>query len=227
MWIAESDDYADERFLERLVPILDSHPLVVFVNCRSWRVYADDRVDAYADAALVALNPDKWANDSIVDGREVCSNYCVHLNPVFNASSVLLRKSIYEQVGGADESLRFCGDWKLWVAMALKGQVGHIKEPLNYYRVHDASVTANSNQAGLAAVEYLSVIRWVLGRVTPTEYARQRLPGEVRYWSSALTNWDVPLQRKWSILRDAIAIDFRTTLRVLGAKLRPEVWKRK
>jgi glycosyltransferase involved in cell wall biosynthesis len=220
VWIAESDDYADEKLLERLVAVLDAEPQVVFVNCRSMRVYADGRVDGYADTDLVAVNPDKWANDFIADGREECSNYFVYLNPVFNASSVLLRRAVYEQVRGADEGLCFCGDWKLWAAMALRGQVAHVKQALNYYRVHDATVTAKSEQAGLAAAEYLSVMRWVFSRVTPTEDARQRLSGRLRYWSSALTTRDVPLQRRWSILRDAMAIDSYTTLRVIAARLK-------
>jgi glycosyltransferase involved in cell wall biosynthesis len=183
VWIAESDDYADERLLERLVAILDAEPLVVFVNCRSMRVYADGRVDGYADTDLVLVNPDKWTNDFIADGHEECRNYFVHLDPVFNTSSVLLRRSVYKQVGGADESLRCCGDWKLFAAMALKGRVAHIKEPLNYYRVHDASVSARSKQAGLAAAEYLSVMRWVLGQVTPTEFARRKLSETLSYWT--------------------------------------------
>ena len=38
--------------------------------------------------------------------------------------------------GGADESLRLCGDWKLWAAMALTGKVVYLAEPLNHYRFH-------------------------------------------------------------------------------------------
>ena len=52
VWIAESDDYADERLLERLVAVLDAEPEVVFVNCRSWRVDADGQLDGYADSYL-------------------------------------------------------------------------------------------------------------------------------------------------------------------------------
>ncbi|HEV2417579.1 MAG TPA: glycosyltransferase [Terriglobia bacterium] len=211
VWIAESDDYADPRLLERLIAVLGSDPQVVFVNCRSWRVYADDRVDGYADSHLVALNPDKWANDFSADGREECRNYFVHLNPVFNASSVLFRKAVYDEVQGADESLHFCGDWKLWAAMALKGQVAHISEPLNYYRVHDATVTEASKQEGLAGAEYLRVIRWLLGHVTPTEAARKKLSETVSWsWAPAVTVWRVPLRRRCLILRDAIAIDPHT-----------------
>ncbi len=211
VWIAESDDYADERFLERLVAVLDAAPQVVFVNCRSWRVYADDRVDGYADSYLVALNPDKWANDFNADGREECRNYFVHLNPVFNASSVLLRKIVYEQVGGADESLRFCGDWKLWAAMALKGRIAHIGGALNYYRVHGANATERSVREGRAGAEYLRVIRWLLRHVTPTETARQKLSETLSWcWTPAVTTRHMPLRRRYSILRDAIAIDPHT-----------------
>jgi glycosyltransferase involved in cell wall biosynthesis len=226
VWIAESDDYADKRLLERLVAILDAEPLVVFANCRSMRVYADDRVDGYADTDLVAVNPDKWANDFIADGREECSNYFVYLDPVFNASSVLLRKAVYEQVGGADESLRYCGDWKLFAAMALKGRVAHIKEPLNYYRVHGATVTEETKKhRDLAAAENLRVMRWILDHVTPTEAARRKLSEPLSYWTSAATTRNVPLQRRWSILRDAIAIDPHTTLRVIAARLKAIGWE--
>ena len=211
VWIAESDDYADEKLLQRLVAVLDAAPKVVFVNCRSWRVYADDRVDGYADSDLVNVNPDKWANDFNTDGREECRNYFVYLNPVFNASSVLFRKAVYEAVGGADESLRFCGDWKLWAAMALDGRVAHVKEPLNYYRAHEATVTKASKQEGFAGAEYLRVIRWLLGHVTPAEAARKRLSETLSWcWTPAVTTWHMPLRRRCSILRDAIAIDPHT-----------------
>jgi len=208
IWIAESDDYADGKLLERLVAVLDADPQVVFVNCRSWRVYADDRVDSYADSGLVDLDPDKWANDFNTDGREECRNYFVHLNPVFNASSVLFRKVVYERVGGADESLRFCGDWKLWAAMALNGRVAHVGEALNYYRVHRANATERSMREGLAGAEYLRVIRWILCHVTPPEGPRQKLSETLSWcWTPAVTARRVPLGRRWAILRDAIAID--------------------
>lgn len=219
VWIAESDDYADEKLLQRLVAVLDADPELVFVNCRSWRVYAD-RLDGYADSGLVDLDRDKWTNDFNADGQEECRNYFVYLNPVVNASSVLFRKAIYELVGGADESLRFCGDWKLWAAMALRGRVAHVREPLNYYRVHDATVTAESAREGLAAAEYLRVIRWLLGHVTPTQAARQKLSETLAWcWVPAVTTGRVPLERRWSILRDAIAIDHHTLLRVIRAGL--------
>src|SRR5215467_7397297 len=37
IWIAESDDYADDGFLERLASRLDAEPGAGFAYCRSWR----------------------------------------------------------------------------------------------------------------------------------------------------------------------------------------------
>jgi len=44
LWIAESDDYADKHFLERLVDILDRHPNVGLAYCQSWGVDEGDRI---------------------------------------------------------------------------------------------------------------------------------------------------------------------------------------
>src|SRR5258708_27842037 len=51
VWIAESDDYADERDLERLVGALDAEPDVTFAYCRSSR-NCEGQPHTFADAYL-------------------------------------------------------------------------------------------------------------------------------------------------------------------------------
>src|SRR5690348_12935994 len=53
VWIAESDDYADDRLLEKLAARLDAEPRAAFAYCRSWRV-ALDRADGFVDPLLPA-----------------------------------------------------------------------------------------------------------------------------------------------------------------------------
>jgi glycosyltransferase involved in cell wall biosynthesis len=205
IWIAESDDYADPRFLERLVAVLDSKPQVVFVSCRSWQVDADGNVAGYADSGVAHWA--RYERGAEIDGREECQTYFVRTNTVCNASSVLFRKTVYDRIGGADERLRYSGDWKVWAAMALAGRVAYLSEPLNHYRVHETTVTAESKREGLVQAEYLHVVRWLLGKVTPTRAAREELNKTLRwFWTPAVTIRRVPLGRRWSILRDAIAI---------------------
>ena len=45
VWIAESDDYSDERLLEELTARLDAEPRGAFAYCRSGRVPPDDRLE--------------------------------------------------------------------------------------------------------------------------------------------------------------------------------------
>ena len=190
VWIAESDDYADERLLEKLVVRLDSEPNVVFSYCRSWRVSADGGISGFLDSYLTDLDTQRWTADFWADGREECQNYLVQRNTVANASAVLFRREVYERVGGADESLVLCGDWKLWAAMALTGRIAYLGEPLNYNRCHDTSLRANSQRLGVDTAEYLEVIRWILQRVTPSEAARRKLCEDVssRWAPAALSH---------------------------------------
>ena len=100
--------------------------------------------NGFADRYLSHLSTDRWRSDFVADGREECRNYFIRTNVVPNTSAVVFRKAVYEEVGGADENYRICGDWKLWAAMALTGKVAYFGEPLNYFRFHDASVRSIS-----------------------------------------------------------------------------------
>ena len=88
VWIAESDDYADERLLERLVAVLDADPTVMFAYCRSWRVTEDDQKNGFGDWYLDYLDPQRWTANFFADGAEECRNYFVYSNPVPNASAI-------------------------------------------------------------------------------------------------------------------------------------------
>jgi glycosyltransferase involved in cell wall biosynthesis len=208
VWIAESDDYANEHLLDRLVAVLDADPHVVFAYCRSWRVSVDDQLDGFSNSYLADLEPHRWLSDYCVDGREECRNYFVLHNIVGNASAVLFRKAVYKKVGGPDEGLRLCGDWKLWASMALIGDIAYLGEPLNYFRFHDTSLRSKSAQINVDVMEYLKVMRWILDQVTPTETTLTKLYEDAsEMWVPVVMSLHVPLHLKRAILRNARAID--------------------
>jgi glycosyltransferase involved in cell wall biosynthesis len=221
VWIAESDDYADERLLEKLVARLQSEPSAVFSYCRSWRVSGEGEISGFLDSSLADLDPRKWTAEFSVDGREECQKYLIRRNTVLSASSVLFRREVYERVGGADESLVFCGDWKMWASMALTGgRIAYLGEPLNYYRSHESSVTAKSQRLGAEPAEYLQVIRWILQRLTLTEASRKKLCEDLfRLWSPAMLTNKIPLSRRWAILKNATAIDQHALRRLVAPAL--------
>lgn len=208
IWIAESDDYADELLLERLVAVLDDETELTFAYCRSWQISEDDQKEGFGDSYLDYFDTQRWKADFRAVGRDECREYFFRTNPVPNASAVVFRKAIYKRVGGADESLRMCGDWKLWAAMALEGRIAYVSEPLNYYRAHGASMRNRSKREGLGTLEALTVIRWIIEREKPTQAGLELLPRTVaRFWPYEIMSPRVPLHVKRAILRDARAID--------------------
>jgi glycosyltransferase involved in cell wall biosynthesis len=202
IWIAESDDYADERMLQCLMAVLEGDPNVAFAYCRSWCVSADDRLEGFLDRYLPYIDSHRWTTDFLADGQEECRNYFVQTNPVPNASAVVFRKDLYERVGGADESLRLCGDWKLWAALALAGQVAYLGEPLNYFRFHDASVRNKSKEVKQDLVEHLRVVGWILDNAPPTEAMLTKVcEWKSELWVPLMMSTHVPLSVKWAVLR--------------------------
>ena len=175
VWIAESDDYADERLLERLVGVLDAKPEVTFAYCRSWRVAQDGEVSGFADPTTGTSDAGRWTTDFVADGREEFRQYLAQRNTIPNASAVLFRREAYERAGGADEKLRLCGDWKLWMAMALRGKIAYVAEALNYFRFHEASVRAqNQRQPDAEAGECLEVMHLIAEQMIATGNAKNR-----------------------------------------------------
>jgi glycosyltransferase involved in cell wall biosynthesis len=217
VWIAESDDYADERLLETLVSRLEAEPAAVLAHCRSWRVSAEGHLDGFVNAYLAYLDPLRWTMDFSADGREECRNYLIFGNTFLNASSVVFRREVYWQVGGADESFGFSGDWKTWAAMALTGgTLVHVGQPLNYCRFHDATVTARTKRLGVGTAESLRVARWIQQRVTLERSVYKRLcRGLPHWWVPVVFNPRTPLGVRREILREARMIDPYAPLRVM------------
>lgn len=212
VWIAESDDYADPRFLERLVAVLDADPGNAFVYCRSWQVSPDGRTGEFIDPELPEAVRRRWAEDYTADGSAECRDYMTLCNTVPNASAVLFRKAIYEDVGGADETLQLCGDWKLWVSMAMQRRMAYIAEPLNYYRFHDASVRTRSKLSGVWNAEGSQVGRWI----------RNQIDFPAEYWVPLLLSSYLPISAKRKILRRAWEVDphpIRSALRAAFRKI--------
>lgn len=223
VWIAESDDYADARFLERLIGLLDSEREAAFAYCRSWCVDADDRLEGFLDVSMP--DPQRWESDHSANMSDECYEHFITYCVVPNASAVVFRKAIYNRVGGADETLRRCGDWKMWFAMALEGEMVYLSEPLNYYRFHEKSVGGKETLLIIEAEETLRIVQWMQDQVAFTDSMRLNIGAILGgRWISPVLNAKVPLERRWEILRRAMAIDPRAVRRLVMAVFRTRFW---
>ncbi len=202
VWIAESDDYADEKLLETLVKALDRDEHVAYAYCRSWQVDADGTVHGSGDWHLDTLDSQLWHADFVMDGREHCRKYSLRSPVIGNASAAVFRKSAYASVGGADESLRLCGDWKLWVAMALTGRVAYANACLNYFRYHSAAVRSATARDARDVIEKLVVLRWILDQVGVDDVdVRHACKEAANHWVPALMSLGLSVRTKLAVWR--------------------------
>jgi len=135
IWIAESDDYADQMFLATMVDILERYPNVGLAYCQSFITDEKDNCLSINDKWTEDLDISRWKKDYINDGRDEIENYLIIKNTIPNSSAVLLRRSVLLSVNGSPENFRYCGDWITWVKMLSKSDIGFISAPLNYFRI--------------------------------------------------------------------------------------------
>jgi glycosyltransferase involved in cell wall biosynthesis len=57
------------------------------------------------------------------------------------ASAVLVKRECFDKLGGFNEKYFGSGDWEMWMRIAEQYEVGFVKEPLTFYRVHGANAS--------------------------------------------------------------------------------------
>jgi glycosyltransferase involved in cell wall biosynthesis len=65
---------------------------------------------------------------------------------IITTSSVVVKKSLIQNVGGFDENLEALEDWKLWLEIAKAHPISYINEPLLKYRVYAGSTSRKARK---------------------------------------------------------------------------------
>jgi len=106
-----------------------------------------------SDAYFTKFNQDtnlKWSNykagmdQYFKKGIQNCNMHEVLLaRPLLCAVTVMLRRSIFNEVDYFDEKLR-SEDTDMWLRVARKYPIGYINQPLVYYRMHGTNISNNN-----------------------------------------------------------------------------------
>ena len=206
IWIAESDDYAHTDLLQTLVEILNQHPDVGLAYCESTVV---DKADCHIRSAAhwsTKVDPDRWTRPFVNCGRDECARFFVIQNLIPNASAVVFRRHLYEEVGGADESYTMAGDYELWVRMLLRSSVAFTPEPFNFFRDHENNVRSKYNSSCKFLVEDYDILDMIRQQVSvPAESLHLAHDRRLNEWAyrhlirQPRINWRI----NWHIYRRA------------------------
>ncbi|WP_299701027.1 glycosyltransferase [uncultured Pontibacter sp.] len=144
IWIAESDDKAELNFLEVLAKEIRANDRVGIAYTQSLKMNSKDEVTGSWLEWTEDLNPNLFKTDFVMKGIDYTEQFLIHKNTIPNASALLFKKEIFVEVGGADETIRNCSDWELWLKFLLVSDVLYVSQPLNYFRYHEQSVIAKA-----------------------------------------------------------------------------------
>jgi hypothetical protein len=165
LWIAEADDTADPRFLEKLAEALALAPdaLLAFSDSRS--VDAEDLPvwPSYQEYYARSAGPGALARDETFSALDFARRFLAERNLILNASAVLWRREklldALRRCEAELDSYHVAGDWRVYLELLTEpdvGSVAYVASPLNVHRRHGAGVTSR-----LAPTAHIEEIRRV------------------------------------------------------------------
>jgi glycosyltransferase involved in cell wall biosynthesis len=173
LWIAESDDFADQHFLERLVRTLDQHPNVGLAYCQSFYVDADGRAGGSCEEWNQSLDQKRWREDFVNSGRNEIARFLILQNSIPNASAALVRTELFQRAVHGAETRRLSGDWWTWVRILMESDVAFVAQPLNNFRMHGQSVRDTTQLTAICAEEF-SLKAYICSQVAVARNLRRR-----------------------------------------------------
>lgn len=155
VWIAESDDIADELFLERTVAEAEKNENVVICQTGSHQITQDGK--PYGDKDWDHWRSDAIGKTTVYNGEEFCKKYLRFTNVLYNASGILFRRDAALPFPEHIKQFRACGDWLFWFYVASKGNVAILHEKHNYFRRHKSSTSLKTPiEENLRVLQYFT-----------------------------------------------------------------------
>ncbi|MGO6681413.1 glycosyltransferase [Rhizobium leguminosarum] len=193
----DADDWLDPTFIENMQPVAEDASPPVISYCAYRRVAPDGRLMQVEQAPILTGNAAK---------REF-SSFCA-----LAIHTVVFPRSLFELLGGMDETLQTCEDWDLWLRMAFAGaEFRRVDKCLAFYRMKSGSLSGDPTKMMRDAI-----------RVTTKAQALQMQQGLAA--EGPETGWITPAVSQLRMLAWVIAAKCDPTLDVAAlAALLPEM----
>lgn len=173
IWIAESDDYASEDFLEETVSALqnDSSLGMVFTKTTSVNAIGELIEDTFEERKKSFIELASF--DNIID-KENAPLFLISNMIIENASSVLFRKKNLMAVDFKELCMyKNTGDRFTYLGIALQSKIHYISKALNFMRLHENNTTKKNVENGNIHKDRLRVLNYYFENFLASPYKKK------------------------------------------------------
>jgi len=144
--ILHQDDTVRDGFYTQLLAGLEKSDRIGMAFCRHAFIDASDRIQriSHREQRSAGVLP-RWLDLIAVTQRIQCP-------------AAIVRRDVYETLGGFRADLRFALDWEMWVRIASRYDVWYEPQLLANYRRHDSAETARLQAAGRTTTDMVAAI---------------------------------------------------------------------
>ena len=148
VWIAESDDFCEDTFLEQLLKphLVDCNCDLALSFCQSHRVNSEGEVTGNWITHTAEHGKNAFEQDFKMDGDLFIENYLIHKNVIPNVSAVLFKKKKLDEITPLvfKPFMKYNADWFYYIQLLCNSHVAFVADTLNYFRYHENSVIAKA-----------------------------------------------------------------------------------
>ncbi len=159
IWIAESDDYCDPDFLEKMVPLFYNEAVMLAFSRIDFVDSSGSQVVWSMQQYLSELSPRTWSRPFTIAATQLVHKIWNRKNIIPNVSSAVFRNPVSLSLLSDPEwlSMRICGDWLFYLQIAAGGLVAYTPATTNYYRQHDTNSSVLLHKQEIYLAEHLAV----------------------------------------------------------------------
>jgi glycosyltransferase involved in cell wall biosynthesis len=135
--LLHGDDYVKDRFYQKMQLAFEKNPEIGAAFCRHVAVDEQDNQIWVSDLEQSESGVLRDSLDRLAVRQRI------------QAPSIVVRRDVYEKLGGFDRRFSCCGeDWEMWVRIAAEYPIWYEVEPLAVYRIHSKSLSRMSTRTG-------------------------------------------------------------------------------
>lgn len=141
IWIAESDDWCELDFLEKMVPQFE-YESVMLAFCKS--IFMQDGKQTWTLEEYLSDLPKLSFEKPFMISAHTAVHFGFGIkNMIPNVSSAMFRNTgeISKEITDIWQNIKLCGDWLFYLHTMIGGCLSYTNETTNYYRVHKNSTS--------------------------------------------------------------------------------------